>query len=245
MSRPNNLLNQRYERLLVIERSENDKFGKTRWLCQCDCGNQITVNGGSLLRGLTKSCGCYKKEQSHINNSTFINEIGNTYGKLTVLEQDTTIDIDGRAYWKCQCECGNIRSVQGKNLRNGSTLSCGCLKKSNGEFAVEKLLKDNNINFCYNFFVQYNTNFYYFDFAIIIDNQVKYFIEYDGSQHFRETDNPHWDSLERTQYRDQQKNEYCKINNIPLIRIPYTHYEKLNIKDLLLDETIFLLESQD
>lgn len=29
------------------------------WLCKCDCGNESTVNIGSLKRGHTKSCGCY------------------------------------------------------------------------------------------------------------------------------------------------------------------------------------------
>jgi hypothetical protein len=53
-----------------------------------------------------------------------INEIGNVYNRLTVLERDYT--KTNRAYWKCRCECGNIVSVDGYSLRSGHTKSCGC-----------------------------------------------------------------------------------------------------------------------
>jgi len=37
------------------------------------------------------------------------------------------------------------------------------------------------------------------------------------------------------------KNQWCKENNIPLIRIPYTHLKDLQIKDLMLETTKFLI----
>lgn len=52
----------RFGRLLVLERRGKDRHGKVLWLCQCDCGNQKEINAGSLLAGLTKSCGCYRSE---------------------------------------------------------------------------------------------------------------------------------------------------------------------------------------
>lgn len=62
-----------------------------------------------------------------------INEIGNTYGYLTVIDR---VPNEGtRAKWKCQCKCGNIVEVIGKSLRNGSTRSCGCFAR---ELLVEK-----------------------------------------------------------------------------------------------------------
>ena len=33
---------------------------------------------------------------------------------------------NGRAYWKCQCDCGIIKDIRGTSLRNGNTQSCGC-----------------------------------------------------------------------------------------------------------------------
>ncbi len=56
------LTGQRFGRLVVIERAENGKRGKARWLCQCDCGNTCIVDGNHLRSGKTKSCGCVSRE---------------------------------------------------------------------------------------------------------------------------------------------------------------------------------------
>ena len=53
------------------------------------------------------------------------NEIGNRYALLTVIEK---ADTKNKAYWICKCDCGNITTVSGSNLRNGSVKSCGCLR---------------------------------------------------------------------------------------------------------------------
>ena len=64
---PNRAVNlsegQRFGRLTVLSRSENDRHRKACWLCQCDCGNQTIVTGVKLRQGKTKSCGCYRKGQ--------------------------------------------------------------------------------------------------------------------------------------------------------------------------------------
>lgn len=56
-----------------------------------------------------------------------INEIGNRYGRLIAVEKIKK-ENDTRAFWKCQCDCGNIIIVSGRDLRNGHTKSCGCLR---------------------------------------------------------------------------------------------------------------------
>lgn len=56
------------------------------------------------------------------------NEIGNTYGYLTVIERAPN-NKDNRAMWKCRCKCGNELVVSGKRLRSGNTKSCGCYQK--------------------------------------------------------------------------------------------------------------------
>lgn len=58
MSRLIDLTGERYGKLVVIKRVENDKNGASMWECQCDCGNKKIVRGNSLKRGNTKSCGC-------------------------------------------------------------------------------------------------------------------------------------------------------------------------------------------
>ena len=60
------LSNERYGRLVVIERAD-DKFTKDgkrikQWLCKCDCGNEKITRQQDLRSGHTTSCGCYHKE---------------------------------------------------------------------------------------------------------------------------------------------------------------------------------------
>lgn len=52
-----------YNRLTVVERATNTKRGQAQWLCKCVCGNEVIVDGVSLRRGNTKSCGCLKAER--------------------------------------------------------------------------------------------------------------------------------------------------------------------------------------
>lgn len=55
------LTGQKFGRLTVIERADNDDRGKVRWLCKCECGNTHTVITYHLTHGLCKSCGCMHK----------------------------------------------------------------------------------------------------------------------------------------------------------------------------------------
>lgn len=54
----------------------------------------------------------------------FVDLTGKRYGKLIVLERSN----DGKRIirWVCRCDCGNETIVQGGNLKNGHTQSCGC-----------------------------------------------------------------------------------------------------------------------
>lgn len=60
---------------------------------------------------------------------------GQRFGHLVVIEQDFNyvyehnIKNKNAVYWKCQCDCGNIKSIFRSNLTSGATNSCGCLNK--------------------------------------------------------------------------------------------------------------------
>lgn len=56
------LVGKRFGKLTVVERMQNSKAHKTRWLCRCDCGNEVIVVGSNLQSGNTTSCGCLHNE---------------------------------------------------------------------------------------------------------------------------------------------------------------------------------------
>lgn len=59
------LTGQQFGRLTVLcQSSKKTKDGRPYWRCKCDCGNELDVFVGSLLRGVTQSCGCLNSEQS-------------------------------------------------------------------------------------------------------------------------------------------------------------------------------------
>lgn len=55
----------------------------------------------------------------------FIDETGNRYGKLEVIEYGYS-DEKGHAFWKCKCDCGNVCYAEGTKLRRKEKISCGC-----------------------------------------------------------------------------------------------------------------------
>ena len=65
MTTRHNLAGQQFGRLTAIERV-SVRSGKTRrsaWRTLCSCGTERTVTQTHLLRGVTKSCGCFQREK--------------------------------------------------------------------------------------------------------------------------------------------------------------------------------------
>lgn len=138
------LTGMRFGRLTVIERMKNNKSGKVMWLCRCDCGNIKPIRGCDLKRGNTKSCGCLQKEISSKVNSN--NLIGQRFGRLTVVSfnEEESNKPRGKSgykvhYWNCKCDCGVEKPICSTSLINGSSKSCGCLRKELiGELSKER-----------------------------------------------------------------------------------------------------------
>ena len=65
------LTGKKFGRLLVLKRHcENTRGNKPKWVCQCDCGTVVIVDGSSLSTGNTRSCGCLKREIDSYVNAT-------------------------------------------------------------------------------------------------------------------------------------------------------------------------------
>lgn len=225
------LTNQTFGELIAIEKTPERKDGSVVWKCRCSCGNECLVSAHNLRKGTTRSCG-------HLIGQNFkggIDITGQQFGQLITLSP-----TEERKYnsivWECQCTCGELTYVPVSRLREGKTKSCGCIARSHGEKRIAELLTSANLPFAQE--QTFSTlGRYRFDFYV----QDAYLIEFDGRQHF---DAPNgsggWfteETVELVRKRDMIKNEWCKNNNIPLIRIPYYHLDNLSLEDLILETT--------
>ena len=62
------LTGQKFGKLTVINQADPyispSGYRKTRWCCECDCGNNVVVVASDLKRGHTQSCGCFQREMT-------------------------------------------------------------------------------------------------------------------------------------------------------------------------------------
>lgn len=63
------LIGRKYNRLTVVARAPN-KYGRTAWECQCECGKVLVVTGNALRENNTRSCGCFKLQRSSESHRT-------------------------------------------------------------------------------------------------------------------------------------------------------------------------------
>lgn len=208
----------RYGRLTALrpinERASN---GGVRWQCLCDCGNIVYPTMNNLDRGHTTSCGCAIDDYIE---SRKLDIIGRRFGKLIALEEVFPPNRKRRMV-KCLCDCGNICICTISDLTSGHTESCGCEHQSKGERWIREFLEMLDIEYVpqMKFEDCKNIRCLPFDFYLPKYNIC---IEFDGVQHFHPI--KFWGGEEMFKYRqrnDQIKTEYCKKNNIRLIRISY------------------------
>lgn len=223
----------KFNYLTCIYRTKGNN-SNTYWVCKCDCGNYISCDLTSLKKENTISCGCIRRKCKGKPN-----QIKNLQGKniynFTVLADSGKRDDHRNVVWICRCNCEKhpILEVSSADLLSGRKTSCGCKKISKGEWKIQNILEKQNIvfkkEFCFQdckYIKELPFDFYLPKYNICI--------EYDGEQHYKNIDFfGGEDALKKRQKLDNIKTNYCKENNIKLIRIPYTDFNILN-KDYLL-----------
>lgn len=168
--------------------------------------------------------------------TTMIDLTGQVFGKWTVLYRANKVATNGAIYWHCRCECGRQKDVLGQSLRLGHSLSCGNHPNiSKGNVKIAEILDENGIEYELEKKFSSCKDRTYLPFDFYVNN--KYLIEYDGEQHFN-TESIF--DYEYTHKHDLIKTQWCKENNIPLIRIPYTHFNNITIEDLKLETSKFI-----
>ena len=111
-------------------------LGNQTWEAQCQkCGLVRSYKTANIKpeKATGGQCTCSKSGV----------QIGDRFGRLVVLNRDLTRQGEGRVYWKCQCDCGNIISLSSHPLKSGNTRSCGCL---NNDTRRERIIQWNEEN---------------------------------------------------------------------------------------------------
>lgn len=237
VNRARDLRGKKFGKFTVLYRVKppfNSKNKSAFWKVQCECGNISILRSDCLLNNITTDCGCSKNIKKHDRI-----KVGDIFGYLKVIEETKKRGVGGNKIYKVEClKCGNIIETRGTRLISGETISCGCIN-SKGEDLIIKLLKQNNKNYIYHYKNE-NCRFpdtqHMAEFDFFVENS--YIIEFDGEQHYYGWGRDEL-NYQEIKNRDEYKNQWCKDNNIPLIRIPYTKFDTLSIEDLMLETTKF------
>lgn len=252
-NKPEDLTGKVFQSMKVLHRdlSIGHKSGQhAKWVCEClKCGRKKSVRGIDLIKGTIVDCGCGFSARVGDKLARDLN--GMKFGHLEVLGRDEAARKGGRhARWLCRCDiCGEIESVASYMLLEYGKDRCRKCNKdtSSGELQIKELLNEAGIDFVYD--MPYKDCLYpktgghlRFDFRVEGYEGDVYLIEYDGEQHFRAIST--WageTGYQERLLRDNYKNEWCRANGIPLIRIPYTHLPNICIEDLLPSQSSFVV----
>ena len=129
---PTDITGQKYGKLTAIKLYHTTRNGAF-WLCQCECGNTCVASEDNLKAGRMTSCRCVRESKRSL--------IGKKFGKLTVLAKTDERYSDGSILYECLCDCGKTTVVRGDSLKNGNTVSCGCIAEQTLNAGRTKLKK--------------------------------------------------------------------------------------------------------
>ena len=135
-----------------------------------------------------------------------------------------------------KCDCGNTYSTTWSSFMDQQIFRCPTCSRKKSSLAIitEDFLKELNVEFeCEVKFEDcIDKSYLFFDYKIITSDNNCIVIEVDGQMHFKAGYNKEL-GLYNQQRRDKIKDNYCKNNNIKLIRIPYWEYDNDNYKEII------------
>lgn len=179
---------------------------------------------------LLQGHGCLKCSGREISNTIdFIKKSNLIHDNLYDYSKSNYVNAHTKLIIRCE-KHGDFLQKPNSHLSG-----CGCpiCKLSKGEMKIKNFLDKYEIkNYSQHEFKNFGMPF---DFYIPSKN---YCIEYDGIQHYTPIklwggENGHKNQL----IRDQLKNKFCDDNNIKLLRISYTDFDKI---DNILKMTFFI-----
>ena len=202
---------------------DNKKRNVIRIVLRCSEGHEWETNYSKFKNQKTGCKVCKAKERgikSRLNFEEVKEKVEKEGYKLLSKEYECS-----RKDLTYQCDKGHMYDASWNEFQRGCR--CPYCKNSKGEEKIKNFLENKKIEYLKEKRFD-DCKFKYtlpFDFYLL---QYNCCIEYDGIQHFEV--NEHFggeEEFERTKIRDTIKNEYCKKNNIKLIRIPYWDYDRI------------------
>ena len=116
---------------VVFKTNERYSYGSILYECKCDCGNIVKTTSSRLKSGHVKSCGCEHYQSEDLT--------GRTFNHLKV--KGYSHSSGHKAFWNCLCDCGKTTVVRSDYLKNGNTVSCGCIAQQTLNAGRAKLKK--------------------------------------------------------------------------------------------------------
>ena len=187
--------------------------------CDFTCtGSDILYSHEKMVHLKLKNQKCDKCDYTTSSLSNLTRHIKMVHSKINDKKCD-----------KCEYICSDMG-----NLNRHSKKCTGNLNISSGELACRKALELLGIEYETEVSEIKNNedNWLKWDFKITLDDKPAY-IEYDGQAHYKPvcfggmSKSQAKENLKKLQEHDQIKNEYCKKNNYPLLRIPYFRFEEV------------------
>lgn len=179
-----------------------------------------SIPARTVLKGYNDLASCYPEIAKEWN-----------YDKNDELKPDEVLtQSNKKVWWKCN-NCGNEWETTISN-RTGTDNNCPACASSKGEKRISLFLDNKKIKYEQEYTFDdciYITKLR-FDFAVFNNSNLVCLIEYDGEAHDKpvsfgcKDEDKVLKKFKEGKERDNIKNEYCKKNNIPLIRIHYTQF---------------------
>ena len=113
--------------------------GRIYWWVQCECGTIEKIRSDNK-KICCNQCSMNQKRKK-LKGKTAVNLTGQRFGRLVAL-YPLEERKNNKIIWHCHCDCGQECEVCSAYLLNGSTKSCGCLKKENAKIMGMNNAKD-------------------------------------------------------------------------------------------------------
>ena len=217
----------------TLHTSKNDYVDtKCRIVVSCDKGHRYPTRANTLRSG--KRCKkCSAKENGIKNRIPYeiMFESVKQEGYKLLTSKEEYNGTHSYCLFQCDRKHEPYRSRMAEFLQGSR---CPICNESKGERKIRKKLSECEVSFSqqHKFKDCRFKQVLAFDFYLPEHNLC---IEYDGVQHYKIVDIfGGFDGFIETKIRDVVKNEYCKNNNLELLRIPYFKFDE--IESILLNK---------